>query len=509
MPELDDGSQAARQQRAAHNLLSLRQQQHSETARLMENAEKLSYSASSNEKESNSLFKRTILATKAALRFRKVRSADKSNMKGNTMIDQNTVIESFGSFDSAISVCDRIETVAERLESVNPKMYHRKPKETDIFVVKEIPINGESSLRDMTLRQLYVELNEYVSEKDSKMSKTGSVISDDPLHIQQHNPNNQDLQVRARDLRRLELTTHNQEKPVIVVRRHLVIMAFGEIHVVVLADKILMIVKPGVDELLVTLERHIRDWQPETTVGNIKFSVPFEHYAYETVLATAHALQVQELQTLSRLVTEMLSFMKKGSIFPLVLQERLWECKNKVNRILAKAEGFRDVVEQFMDSDEDMALMNLHALAARPSLYSQPLQPEILAMHEVIEDLLESFLTDFSSFSKEVEDLSMQINAAESLTLLRLDTSRNELLLVDTQLSVLAVCFGVGAFITGLFGMNLDNTNTLQNAPGGFKSVSVLCLVIIVVGYLAIMLYLRITGKLPTKVNAQLNSVSY
>jgi ABC-type branched-subunit amino acid transport system permease subunit len=36
---------------------------------------------------------------------------------------------------------------------------------------------------------------------------------------------------------------------------------------------------------------------------------------------------------------------------------------------------------------------------------------------------------------------------------------------------VLACCFGLGAYVTGIFGMNLDNTGTLQSTPHVFNTV--------------------------------------
>jgi len=47
--------------------------------------------------------------------------------------------------------------------------------------------------------------------------------------------------------------------------------------------------------------------------------------------------------------------------------------------------------------------------------------------------------------------------------MLRLDTSRNELLVANTAIAVLGCCIGVGAYLSGIFGMNLDNTYNFQS----------------------------------------------
>ena len=55
--------------------------------------------------------------------------------------------------------------------------------------------------------------------------------------------------------------------------------------------------------------------------------------------------------------------------------------------------------------------------------------------------------------------------------LLRLDTSRNELLVANAAFALLASCIGIGTFLTAIFGMNLDNTVTIMPYFGVFEIV--------------------------------------
>ena len=55
--------------------------------------------------------------------------------------------------------------------------------------------------------------------------------------------------------------------------------------------------------------------------------------------------------------------------------------------------------------------------------------------------------------------------------MLRLDTSRNELLVANTAIAVLGCCIGLGAYVSGIFGMNLDNTYTFQYIPVSYIAV--------------------------------------
>ena len=62
------------------------------------------------------------------------------------------------------------------------------------------------------------------------------------------------------------------------------------------------------------------------------------------------------------------------------------------------------------------------------------------------------------------------------------------------------MCIGFSAYITGVFGMNLDNTNTIQQQQGLFAAVVGATFALIVVGIGLIISYYRSQGVLPTKV---------
>jgi hypothetical protein len=81
--------------------------------------------------------------------------------------------------------------------------------------------------------------------------------------------------------------------------------------------------------------------------------------------------------------------------------------------------------------------------------------------------------------------------------MLKLDTSRNELLVANTTLTVCTVTIGFGAYVTGVFGQNLDQTEWLMPVSGVFVSVCALTAGFIIFATAAIILYLRKTGVLP------------
>jgi Mg2+ and Co2+ transporter CorA len=194
-------------------------------------------------------------------------------------------------------------------------------------------------------------------------------------------------------------------------------------------------------------------------------------------------------------------FKQKGLILSIDAQEKMRLLKNQASRMLARLASFRRALEDVVEDDEGMALMNLTLLKQKPRLYKYPLTSSILGTHEEIEELLESYLNDYNSIESKLVYLKQQMQSAEELVSLRLDTARNQLLVANTMFAVLACAISFGGYITGAFGMNLDNTDKLQATDGLFSVVFATSFAVIVLGFTTVVLYLQGSGTLPTRNN--------
>lgn len=92
--------------------------------------------------------------------------------------------------------------------------------------------------------------------------------------------------------------------------------------------------------------------------------------------------------------------------------------------------------------------------------------------------------------------------------MLRLETSRNKLLIVNTILAVLACTMGFGSFVSGIFGMNLDQTTTIQPYGGtiqayehSFVIVVAGIVVLMTVLFFSILYALRCRGLIPKHIH--------
>jgi Mg2+ and Co2+ transporter CorA len=77
---------------------------------------------------------------------------------------------------------------------------------------------------------------------------------------------------------------------------------------------------------------------------------------------------------------------------------------------------------------------------------------------------------------------------------LRLDISRNKVLVANIALSICSVNITFGAYITGIFGMNLDNTASIQPVQGVFATVWVGTFVLMIISTVSVYYYLVWTG---------------
>ncbi len=104
---------------------------------------------------------------------------------------------------------------------------------------------------------------------------------------------------------------------------------------------------------------------------------------------------------------------------------------------------------------------------------------------------------EYNNFSSKIELCYHQIRNAEESESLRLDMARNQLMVVNVVISVVTSFIGFGAFISGIFGMNLDQTRWLQSVHGVFTGVCIGALCFIIFGATAVLSFLLQFGYVP------------
>ena len=81
--------------------------------------------------------------------------------------------------------------------------------------------------------------------------------------------------------------------------------------------------------------------------------------------------------------------------------------------------------------------------------------------------------------------------------MLRLDMQRNKVLSANIVISLVTGALTFGAYISGIFGMNLDNTQFIQLLPGVFATIWVGTMVFMMIISWGVYYLLIIHGVIP------------
>jgi magnesium transporter len=254
------------------------------------------------------------------------------------------------------------------------------------------------------------------------------------------------------------------------------------------------------DQILNIVEGYMSEWSAD---HHNSCHIAFESHAYEAILATTNTLNNREFISINNEAQDVLTYFhtKYGAILPYKIQEKMRALKNMVFKMQVKVSSLKKALTALIEDDEKMALMNLSKLRDQPELYMSPLSEEILRTHEEMEELLESHLIDCNSLSQKLLYLLNTLQNAEDSMKLKLDTSRNRLLITNTTFAVYLMAIGFGSYLTGIYGMNLDNTVTIQFVVYGvFETIFVASFSIIIIISASVLYYLRRNYILPKEI---------
>lgn len=124
----------------------------------------------------------------------------------------------------------------------------------------------------------------------------------------------------------------------------------------------------------------------------------------------------------------------------------LAQLKEKVDQHKRNIDLSSKAILDLLAHDEDLIAMYL----------SDPKQRD-LSDHIQIELLLEASTKQMAELLRSISDLSDSVQTLESAIGFILDTVRNDLLAFEIRINILTMGLGIGAFIAGIFGMNLLN----------------------------------------------------
>jgi hypothetical protein len=300
-------------------------------------------------------------------------------------------------------------------------------------------------------------------------------------------------EIQYHDLRHLENQFNIHEQPQIMVRRHCVMFSINPVKAIVTADNLYLIAPQGAEVVLQETYDHIINLlATENSTAN------FEIQAYKAVLSTICSLHFMEHSNIVAQTDNFIISLNEARKMTMNIdykyQEQIRIIKIAVSSLMVKVNGYKRLFTELMTSVEDISLMNLTLLKQKPILFNKPLSFEILNDNTECLILLETFLVEYHTLETKLYHLQSVADSADELMSFRLDTSRNEFLVVEMILGIVIVSILCGTFIAGLFGMNLSNGIDDNFGPSPFW-ILVGCLTLFVI-LSATLLYLwyRKTG---------------
>lgn len=182
-----------------------------------------------------------------------------------------------------------------------------------------------------------------------------------------------------------------------------------------------------------------------------KNTLGFEFRVQEALLRTAIDVQKRRIQCFIPLINRL----QQDMLFENQEAEtagRQLEQKSALSTFERYMEEINTMQLSLLHSNEDMLEMFLTEKHER----NGELPPE--EYHEECEQMLESFHREIGRQKLEAQVLRKKISSTEDQLVITMNSRRNKMIKVQTNTAILSASFSIGTQITGIFGMNLLNT---------------------------------------------------
>jgi len=269
-----------------------------------------------------------------------------------------------------------------------------------------------------------------------------------------------------RDLRKIEKIGYNTEiAPSISVRKNSVVITLLHIRALIKADTVIIFDDLGSrnshaqSQFIIDLENRLKA---------LNVDLPYEIRALEAVLVSAITnldaeMKVQTTVT-QGILNELEEHITREKLRYLLIQNK------KISTFSQKATLVRDVIDELLDNDDDLAGIYL----------SEKLKgtPRDIDDHAEVEMLLESYYKHCDEIVQTINNAISNVRTTEEIINIILDSNRNQLMLLSLRFSIGLLSMGAGLFVAAAYGMNLENFIEDENYGFGLViSVSMISIV--------------------------------
>jgi len=267
-----------------------------------------------------------------------------------------------------------------------------------------------------------------------------------------------DNKLFPRDLRKID-TTSNDISPSIMIRpSNAILVNLLHIKAIIKKDQV-MVFDTSTSEIATKLGLFMYDLEMKLKLphGN----VPYEFRAMESILISIMSYLESELKThvssCGLILRELEDLVDRQKLQDLLVKSK------KLTSFYQKALLIRNVLEETLENDEDLAAMYL----SNPKDLEDPENGD----YEDLEMILESYYNQCDEFVQQAGALVNDIKATEEIANIILDANRNSLMLFELKITVYTLGFTVATLLPAYYGMNLKNY--IEESNYGFAAVVV------------------------------------
>ncbi|KAL4796644.1 hypothetical protein BDV19DRAFT_360712 [Aspergillus venezuelensis] len=140
---------------------------------------------------------------------------------------------------------------------------------------------------------------------------------------------------------------------------------------------------------------------------------------------------------------------------------RILELKRRLKSIEQRALQMRDMAQEVLNEDEDMA--NIYLTDKFNG------RPHDIGDHQSVEYLFEAYFKASDTIAQQAASLVSRIRRTEETIQYTLSVRRNQIMVLEARLEILMLAFAGATLVAGWYGMNLINGD--EESPHAFAIV--------------------------------------
>ena len=311
--------------------------------------------------------------------------------------------------------------------------------------------------------------------------------------------------------------------PYIDVKKNAVLISFGELRCVLSSQKLYLLFQENSTGHEAKLESIIKNATNcysksvqragtprmatgESTGASVKNEDTLINFFDEAMLCaifleTCHMRQYVRMDVLQRRLAKEAERYKKMNyrISSDDLEARLLPLRKNLDDFLLELRAQKKCLDEAMHRQNNLLFMNVTFLAEHQDIYLRGASLDLLREHDngKIENQLYNALLRTRTCERKVFTAESKVaEMMEHVESVKKD-DQTTVLVVNTAVTILATCISFAGYVTGAFGMNLDQTEWLTS-PGTFESVCIATLIFILIGSPTFVVLLQKFNFLPS-----------